>query len=377
MKSINLNYLTLVFSILTTFTLAQTYTCTIDTQIVNGSDFSYEIYMQRTDATEIYLGQSEFSLEFNNFNFTSPNVTYILGPAMTWYTVDVAIPTGYSNVVKFSVGELFFQSNQANFDARVCKPSTTAPGTLIATITISGITNFAGTAGLHWRTIAPHDSKVNSYAPTSPWNLTNITSLGTYTDPPDWPLPVELSSFTVKASGDKVELKWETKTEVSNYGFEIERSSAVSNENKIWQKIGFVEGNGNSNSPKQYSFKDNNPWGGSKFIYRLKQIDTDGAFEYSDEVEVELLPSKYELFQNYPNPFNPITSIKFSLPEDAQVSIKIYDMLGALVDELVNAEYKAGYHKVDFNAGQFASGIYIYRLESKNFISIKKMVLIK
>jgi hypothetical protein len=355
--------------------LAQTYTCTVQNQSVNGTDFSFDIYMQRTDATEIYLGQSEFSLEFNNSNFTSPTIANVAGPELEWYTVDVAIPAGYPNVVKFSVGALFF-NNQTEFDDRVCNPSTTTPGTLIATISISGISNYSGTAGLHWRLVTPHDSKVNNYSPSFPWPLTNITVLGTYIDPVDIVLPVELKNFTAKASEDKVELNWDARTEVDNKGFEIERA-VKENENLSWLKIGFVSGKTQVNFSRNYYFIDKNLWGGNKFLYRIKQIDADGTFRYSDEVEVELLPTKYELYQNYPNPFNPVTNIKFSLPEDAQVSIKIYDVLGSMIDEILNQEFKAGFHKVEFNASQYASGIYIYRFESKNFTNVKKMVLMK
>ncbi|MBK7104527.1 MAG: T9SS type A sorting domain-containing protein [Ignavibacteriae bacterium] len=202
------------------------------------------------------------------------------------------------------------------------------------------------------------------------------------------PLPVELSSFNVNAvEGTKAQLNWETATEVNNYGFEIERSLKSETEESAqetevsWEKVAFVEGHGNSNSPKLYSFTDKNLIGGSKFLYRLKQIDIDGTFEYSEAVEIEVLPIKYELMQNYPNPFNPTTNIKFSLPEDAKVSINIYNILGEKVASLLNEDLLAGFHQVDFNAFssgyQLASGIYLYSIESKNFKQVKKMMLMK
>lgn len=204
----------------------------------------------------------------------------------------------------------------------------------------------------------------------------------------DVPLPVELSSFNVNAvEGTKAQLNWETATEVNNYGFEIERSVKTEivkdkpeTESK-WEKVGFVKGNGNSNSTKVYSFTDKNLVGGSKFLYRLKQIDIDGNFEYSEEVEIEVLPTKYELLQNYPNPFNPNTNIKFSLPEDTKVSINVYNVLGEKVASVLNGELKAGFHQVDFSANSFgyqlASGVYLYTIESKNFTQVKKMILMK
>ena len=188
------------------------------------------------------------------------------------------------------------------------------------------------------------------------------------------PLPVELSSFTSKLLNDKIQLNWVTKTEVNNYGFNIEKSI---NEGE-WNSIGFVEGHGNSNSPKEYSFTDKDLFaGGSKFQYRLKQIDNDGTFEYSDIVEVEIVPSKYELSQNYPNPFNPSTTIRFSLPKETRLKINLYNMLGELVETLAEGNYETGYHKVMFNASNLPSGAYIYRLESSDFVQVKKMILLK
>ncbi|NWG29574.1 MAG: T9SS type A sorting domain-containing protein [Ignavibacteriaceae bacterium] len=189
------------------------------------------------------------------------------------------------------------------------------------------------------------------------------------------PLPVELSAFNAKYDEKgKVDLNWVTKTEVSNYGFYVERRI---NEDE-WTSIAFIEGHGNSNSPKQYSYTDNDLFaGGSKFQYRLKQVDTDGQFEYSDVVEVEIVPTKFELSQNYPNPFNPSTTIRFSLPKETSLKINIYNMLGELVETLAEGTYEAGYHKATLNASSLPSGAYVYRIESSEFTQVRKMVLIK
>ncbi len=188
------------------------------------------------------------------------------------------------------------------------------------------------------------------------------------------PLPVELSSFSASINGLSVKLNWRTETEVNNYGFEIHRKAL---DNKKWTTIGFVNGNGNSNSPKSYTFTDQNPTGGSKFQYRLKQIDNDGQFEYSDVVEVILTPTNCELYQNYPNPFNPTTKIRFALPEAGKVSLKIYNMTGEEVAEIINKDYDAGFYDIELNVSNFASGVYIYRLQSNNFTSVKKLIVLK
>jgi hypothetical protein len=201
-----------------------------------------------------------------------------------------------------------------------------------------------------------------------------FAGIGEGTSPPG-ALPVELSSFTANFKGSDVELSWVTKTEVNNYGFEIERTST-----SIilgWEKVGFVQGNGNSNSPKEYSFTDI-PNGGTEFQYRLKQIDTDGKYAYSSVVSIEIkVLNKYTLNQNYPNPFNPSTVITYSIPAASKVTLTIYNTLGQLITTLVNENQEAGNYSVNFNAAGLSSGMYFYRMQSDNFIKTNKMLLLK
>ncbi len=203
--------------------------------------------------------------------------------------------------------------------------------------------------------------------------------------------PVELTSFTAKLIGNKVILDWNTATEVNNYGFEVERNSTLylphkdgtGEEGEEWVKIGFIEGSGNSNSPKQYSFIDNYPVGGSKFFYRLKQVDADGVFEYSNVVEVEIVPDKFVLYQNYPNPFNPSTRIRYQLPTNTFVILKVYDLLGNEMITLINEENETGIYEIVFNRIGLASGTYFFRLQAKSmdssesFTSTKKMIILQ
>jgi hypothetical protein len=223
-------------------------------------------------------------------------------------------------------------------------------------------------------------------------------------------LPVELTYFTAKAEQEKVILNWQTATEVNNYGFEIERSlppSPLPKEGGVtplplgkglgdgqwkglgdgqWEKIGFVQGNGNSNSPKEYSFVDNSPSSGN-LQYRLKQIDTDGKYEYYStiaEVYITItgiikqqIPAEFALEQNFPNPFNPITKIMYQIPGDGHVLLRIYDTLGKEIITLVNAHKEAGRYSVEFNASNLPSGTYIYQLRVNDYTSIKKMILLK
>lgn len=197
------------------------------------------------------------------------------------------------------------------------------------------------------------------------------------------PLPVELTSFTARENGENIVLNWRTASEINSYGFEIERSSENSDN---WQKIGFVPAHGNSNSIKEYSFTDapgNINTSEGKIYYRLKQIDTDGNYKYYDVISVsEQITKNYKLYQNSPNPFNPETAIRFELPEQSLVTIKIYDITGREVEVLLNEEKPSGSHIIYWNgrdnSGRIAaSGIYTYRFTAGQFVMNKKMSLVK
>jgi FlgD Ig-like domain len=204
------------------------------------------------------------------------------------------------------------------------------------------------------------------------------------------PLPVELIAFNANIAGNQVLLNWKTATEINNYGFEVERSeipqagqasNLASIAVQLWEKVGFVQGHGNSNSPKEYSFTDF-PSGGISFNYRLKQIDNDGNFEYSNSLEVILdTPLKSEALQNYPNPFNPSTTISYKIQSQCRTTINIYDLLGKVVATLVNEEKQAGKYEVVWNGKdnsgkKLTSGIYFYRFTAGSFTQINKMILL-
>ena len=194
-------------------------------------------------------------------------------------------------------------------------------------------------------------------------------------------LPVELAFFAGTINGNQVELRWRSKSEVNNYGFDILRlvyPAVGGTQDEEWVTIGFIEGHGNSNSPKEYSFSDSNIGRSDRYFYRLKQIDNDGTFEYSDVVTVEVgFPDIFYLSQNYPNPFNPETRIDFTIPEKQFISLKVHNLIGQLVSEIINEEKESGCCSVTFDASYLSSGIYVYRLETRDFIGLRKMTLLK
>ncbi|MFZ1461311.1 MAG: T9SS type A sorting domain-containing protein, partial [Ignavibacteria bacterium] len=194
----------------------------------------------------------------------------------------------------------------------------------------------------------------------------------------DNPLPVELASFTSAISGRNVTLNWSTVSELNNSGFDIEKSIVKGQTSEGWSKIGFINGSGTISEPQNYSFTDKNLATG-KYKYRLKQIDFNGNFEYfelAEEISIGI-PDKYELSQNYPNPFNPVTNLEYGIAKLGFVSLKIYDVLGRELVTLVNEIKEPGYYKIKFNAGNLSSGVYFYRMEAGDFVTVKKFVVMK
>ena len=190
-------------------------------------------------------------------------------------------------------------------------------------------------------------------------------------------IPVELTSFTAKANENQVELSWITATETNNQGFEVQKSNGGE-----FETIAFVQGHGTTTEVQSYSYVDKDVNAGT-YSYRLKQVDFDGTFEYSNVIEADVpVPAVFALEQNYPNPFNPSTTINFKLAVDSKISLKVFDILGQEVATLVSGNFDAGSHTATFNAANVNSGVYMYRLEAtgtdgSNFVDVKKMILTK
>lgn len=188
-------------------------------------------------------------------------------------------------------------------------------------------------------------------------------------------IPVEFILFTAFADINKITLNWSTAAEINNQGFEILRHS--SNSETEWKKIGFVEGKGTVTETSVYSFTDDNLMPG-KYKYRLKQVDYNGIFEFSDIIETEIAPpSEFSLKQNYPNPFNPVTTIRYSVPKVSHINISVFNMLGEEVIEILNEDKTAGIYDTQFNASGLASGTYIIRMKTDDFNSSVKIILMK
>jgi hypothetical protein len=247
----------------------------------------------------------------------------------------------------------------------------------ITDLTMSGSTALAaGTFSPSTIGAAPSDYQVNR-------TFSNQTVLpGTFyiAVTADSPLPVELASFSAAVKNKAIVLQWKTATESDNYGFEIERrtkSSTGALQSGDWTVLGFTAGQGTTNVAHAYSYIDNTANG--SYAYRLKQIDRDGRFAYSTEVEGVLsTPAAFALVQNYPNPFNPSTRIAFTVPAAGHATLRIFNAIGQEVATLYNGEAKAGGDNiVQFYASGLTTGMYFSRLEYDGKTQVMKMQLIK
>jgi hypothetical protein len=192
-------------------------------------------------------------------------------------------------------------------------------------------------------------------------------------------LPVELISFSANNSNNEIHLSWTTATQQNNFEWNVERK--VMSVDKDWSVVGNVPGAGTNNVKTSYFFTDKNVLNGT-IEYRLKQIDQDGKFTYSNEISVTVnKPAEFVLENNYPNPFNPDTKIKFEVPYSGKVNLSVFNIMGQKVAELVNGYLEPGFYEKIFSPGisgmNLSSGTYFYILKAGELTLVKKMILLK
>ena len=258
-------------------------------------------------------------------------------------------------------------------------------GTYSLSLDVSGISGISAGARILKRTTSTDAwSMAGTFSDfTSPLiTHTGITGFSEFTiGGLSSPLPVELSAFTATALENSVELEWQTETEVNSALFQVER--AGSSAKPVWEKIAEITAAVYSNSVKKYYWVDNKLAVG-RYNYRLKMVDHDGTYKYSDVITATVsAPEDFLLCQNFPNPFNPATSISYRLPVESKVTLKIYNIVGCEIETLVNAEQSAGFYTVSFSGLNLPSGVYVYCLTAKAgdnavlFSAVRKMLLIK
>jgi hypothetical protein len=358
MKRLFLNIIATVIFLANSLMASRDVVHTIRQFDVEDGILTFNLYSLCTDE-QFEVGPTTYAINYNQSALGNPFLTNINSK----FTLGAP---GYGNmdVVMAGGSILITISHNGNQGSELAESGTY--GEVICTVGLNVLDNLE-TAEISWNV-------VNSAMFQPQFALLDNETFNVQGEP-NPSLPVELSSFIANTNGNFVTLNWETTSELNNFGFHIERSLNV--ENPKWKSIGFRKAAGDNRSTTSYSFTDEMPIGGTHFLYRLKQLDTDGTFEYSDIIEVTFVPVEFSLSQNYPNPFNPTTKIRFSMSEKQNVELVVFDALGQQVTSLINEELDAGFHEIDFNADGYATGLYIYRLHAGNFSAVKKMMLMK
>jgi len=220
------------------------------------------------------------------------------------------------------------------------------------------------------------------------WGGGNSNGLGTYDI--DWvlgevedysltdmQLPVELSEFSATAGNAFADLTWLTASEEELDYFSLSRCA----DSQPCIEIAHVNGQGNSGTGANYTYRDTPLLNGTTYRYTLSAVTMDGRTEYLAERYVTplatILPTTFTLAQNYPNPFNSATQINYTLPSASHVTLQVFNANGQLAQTLVSGIQDAGYYIVNLNAGALASGVYLYSLRTEQFTMTRKMVLIR
>jgi hypothetical protein len=334
---------------------------TVPANHVDGALTNIQVSTVWASATTDPETSPEGTIDGLGYNSGNNGARWAASPMPQWIIWDLGLTT---NVSQTKISFYNFTSRVYVYTVQVSNDTTnwTTVVSNASSVNEEWTTNqFVPVQGRYVRLIC-HSNNENNWA-----NVWEVEIWGS-----DQTTNVELSSLSANVSGNNVTLNWSTSSETNNQGFEIERKS-----DGVFQSIGFVNGFGSTTNNNLYSFTDHNLIA-AQYVYRLKQIDFDGTYSYSNEVEVNLLPENFELFQNYPNPFNPTTKVKFSMPAAGRVILNIYDLLGQKVIEVMNEDLTPGTHEVEINANNLSSGVYLYQLNvGDSFSAIKKMMVMK
>jgi hypothetical protein len=361
-----------------------TFEATIQNQSVVGTDFFFDIYLQRTGSNDLYVGNAQFILTFNNGAFSSPGIAK---EAVTFWNLRCTNGTSVGSLYRSATGvgisgnEIQIQVNQvafgdqSDFDNNIAKIDNLESTHQVGRYKVSGISNPSANMNLQWVSSGDPHPKAFSLRNTDPWTSTEAT--GTWTNPSDQPLPIELTLLTASVVRDNdVEAEWKTVSETNNYGFEVYRKRGESGE---WKKIAFLEGHGTTLMAHSYTYDDRS-LGFGKYSYQIRQVDLDGTSKAFPQVDVTVGvgPGMFILAQNYPNPFNPSTVIEFVVPQSGYATVKVYNLLGQKVATAFAGNAEAGtINTARFDATNLPSGTYFYTLRSGGKVDTKRMILMR
>ena len=375
---------------LTSFAFAQTLAARITNARVVGSDFKWDIEINRTDdwgtgGGNDILGNCDFYFYVNVNGFTSSN------PVVSNIHSSLDGNPNYSFATGRSAGGsqcyVALSYDQFGFGTNWYPPLNSWQLLFTVTLTIS---NSSENSGLAWNESSTGFSRANNQPLTAVLSINGSADIS---------LPVQLVNFSAINDNGLVKLSWVTESELDNLGFEILRSNSENDNYAVIASYAdneALEGSGNSSVQKSYAFVDNTLSEAGTYWYKLVDVDYAGRRTEHDPVSVSLsvediknisggLPTAYQIYQNYPNPFNPTTTLSFDIPQQMRsgtVNLSVYDITGRRVRTLYQEAAVGGTYQITWdgrntNGRLLASGIYYAVLKTTDFSKAIKMTLLK
>ncbi len=285
-----------------------------------------------------------------------------------WYSVQASGLANYRYAVDFDLTALQGVNNQRTLTLLKRANSSSAWGAAANRHRVSGATP------------SPNDSAISS--PRAGHllveGLRDGGEFGFGANSGDNPLPVMIVAFDGNPLAQGIRLNWVTASEVDNAGFVVLRDGV---EIASFSNSDALRGRGTTTEMSRYEFIDGTAQKETEYVYKLRSVDL-GGFLHEYERTVRMGLFDYRLSQNYPNPFNPVTTIEFTMRNNAKAKLQIFDVLGRVVkSELLDG--KVGMNRYVFNGAGLASGVYFYRIEAgggvgeASFVATKKMLLVK
>lgn len=187
-------------------------------------------------------------------------------------------------------------------------------------------------------------------------------------------LPVELASFEVLQTDQDVILQWQTASETNNSGFQVEQARGASDQ---FEQVAFVNGQGTTTETQTYQLRLSD-LSADTYRFRLKQVDFDGTFTYSEHVEVAVeLPDAFQLTEVYPNPFATEARFELTLKVAQDVRVEVYDATGRRLSQLHQGPLSAQRHSFQLDGNTLASGTYLVRVTGETFQATKTATLVR
>ena len=333
----------------------------------DGFISSFTISSDGTSITEIVQLEHQTSHAEYNSLVQVDSDTYALaysGPDDDGFITTFTVPSNGSSItevatIEHNTSDASYNSLiQVDSDTYVLAYSGTNEDGFIATFTISsnGATITEVDEIEHDTDKGRHNSIVQIDSDTYALAYEGLNSDGfikTFSVQSDGTLPVELTSFELlETRNDGITLQWVTESEINNLGFNLDRKTPITDWSQIASYVTHpaLQGQGSVSHQTIYTFTDNTVQENESYDYRLSDVDHDGNVEYHSlqlmGVSSTNIPEQFILYPNYPNPFNPVTTIRYDLSKESFVELTIYDMLGNVVHNLVNANQSSGYKSI-------------------------------